>query len=56
MKQTEAPVIRDATIPEIYLRPWSPNDSQRLYELASDPDVGPVPDGVLTRANWKAYL
>ena len=48
MKQTEAPVIRDATIPEIYLRPWSANDSQRLYELASDPDVGP-------RAGWSPH-
>ena len=48
MKQTEAPVIRDSTIPEIYLRPWSANDSQRLYELASDPDVGP-------RAGWSPH-
>ncbi|MGN0232429.1 MAG: GNAT family N-acetyltransferase [Muribaculaceae bacterium] len=49
MKQTEAPIIRDATIPEIYLRPWNANDSQRLYELASDPDVGP-------RAGWSPHV
>ena len=34
--------------PHILLRPWSEADAHRLFELASDPEVGP-------RAGWQPH-